>query len=222
MSDTPPPDMSDDQPHLERVDPPGVFRVARVTSSGNWSRRGQLGVVTLVGLVGFLAGVQLGPRQSPPADGPPLPSSTIQGLSSQAPTRSGPVPGTSGFRRTLRPDEIIARFAGGSICTTDMTDTLTQPAPGLGPSPAEIYTAGWTISCPVPAARQESVLDQFTNAIGQSTPGTSWTSSADAHGTTVAAFPYADGAFAGIVTVVASAVAKDLEISLTLQEWVAP
>ena len=180
-------------------------------------------VACVVGAIAFLAGAQLGAGR---ASGVPEPAATPapapSAASSPAPSSGTPslshLQGVSDFAFAFRPQALIAGLPGGTTCITQ-----SGAVPGHGGSAAgRSLVVVWLSSCAMQSSRRASFVDQLFNALERSLPNARANTSRDDHGITVTDFGYRQGASTGSVTLVADAAGRDLVISITLVEPVAP
>jgi hypothetical protein len=172
-------------------------------------------VALIVGAIAFLAGVDFGAGQPPGIARPTASTGSSAASSSRTTFPVAARPGASEFVGTFRPQDVIAGLDGGAACVSHNI-SLTDPAAAEVRSGT--FVRVWATFCPFEVQKRESFLDQLTNAIGQQTPGSSWSSSSDDLGSTVALFPYAQGQFVGMVTLTAGAAGAGFEIGVTLEE----
>ena len=182
-------------------------------------------VACIVGAIAFLAGAQLGAGR---ASGVPEPAATPapapSAASSLAPSSGTPslshLQGVSdfAFAFAFRPQALIAGLPGGTTCITQ-----SGAVPGhSGSAAGRSLVVVWLSACAMQSSRRASFQDQVFHAMERSLPNARANTSRDDHGITVTDFGYRQGASTGSVTLVADAAGRDLVISITLVEPVAP
>jgi hypothetical protein len=181
-------------------------------------------VALVVGVITFLAGVQLGSGHRsdlpPPSALPASPSASpfVTAFPVAAPSLVTAAPGTSEFVRTFRPPEVIAGLAGGTACVTRSGSVPEFTAAGLSRTLFQV----WMTSCSLDTSKRASFLNLLTNAMENKIPTQSWTSFSGERGMTIFYYPYTQGPFVGTVTLPADAAGSGLEIVITIEERLAP
>ncbi len=206
----------------------GVVPVAPVVRDKGLPALPRVVIVALVvGVVAFVAGVQLGSEHRTdlplPSVSPASPSESPSASPSLIASPVTAVPDASEFARTFWPPDVIAGLAGGTTCTNRTVPPGFITGTGSGPTLVRV----WATFCPLGGRERATFLDRLINAVrttavGSGIPSESWGSSSDDRGMTVFYYPYAHGAFVGSVTLAADAVGDGLDIVITLEERPVP
>lgn len=182
-------------------------------------------VALIVGLLTFVAGIQLGSGRTAPTV-TPIPSaiaatspdpdvSPTPFLSSSDPSPQIPVtPGTSELSRSFKPQDAITSVHAGAKCVTHDQSTADLDAESGEP----VFIHIWSSYCPVKAAQRGVFASQVMDAIATAMVASSWSATTDDAGATVALYPYHEGPYRGTVTLSADAAGAGTEIVITLQE----
>jgi hypothetical protein len=207
---------------LEQVHPerPTVFAVAPVRTR---SRVPRLVVIAVaVGVVAFLAGVQVGaagatgpslPTPLPPSFAPapsPAPSPAATPLPTFDP------PGSSSFARAFRPAELVAGLADGAGCVTGSGQKVVPRT--LQEGSRLTFVQHWMTFCPLEEERRQTFVLAVIDALVQQVPSQTYGHSTGAIGAASALFPYAEHPYVGTVALSADAAGMGYEIVITLEE----
>ena len=175
-------------------------------------------VAIVVGLLTFVAGIQLGGGRAAPTVTPSPSSVAAESPSPDlSPTPVPPIarnPGTSDISRSFRPHDAIVSVDGGSACVThdQSTDTLDTGTP--------VHLHTWSTYCPIKRAARAPFIQGVLDAIGATALVSSWSAGINDAGSTVALFPYEEPPFSGTVMLTADAAGSGYEIVITLEERV--
>ena len=182
-------------------------------------------VAVIVGLVTFVAGVQLGAGRAAPvvtvvppsvavaSSGPDV--SPTQGAS---PTPTPPIvldPGTSDFSRSFKPNDTITSLKGGSACVThdESSDALDIGIP--------VYVHSWSTYCTLKKADRAVFIRAVLDALSLTIPVSSASARFDDSGSMVALVSYDQPQLSGTVLLTAGAAGTGYEIVITLDERIA-
>ena len=182
-------------------------------------------VAVIVGLVMFVAGLQLGggrtgpvvtvvrpsvaatssiPDESPAQDASPTPTPPIP-----------PDPGTSDFSRSFKPNDTITSVKGGSACVThdESSDALDIGIP--------VYVHSWSTYCTLKKADRAVFIRAVLDALSRTIAVSSASARFDDSGSMVALFSYDQPQLSGTVLLTAGAAGTGYEIVITLDERIA-
>lgn len=201
---------TNDPEQEDRDERPGVVPVSAVIPGQVKPTLPRVVVVSLlVGIIAFLAGLQLG-RADTAEVAPSTPSPSASPLSA-SPT---PVFEPSDFAISFEPQRLMLGLADGAGCVTHVAG-----APGRdGPQTDRTLVRVWLTSCPIEAKKRGPFLDGLFSAMEEQIPNSTNSSSSDPEGMSIADFAYAQGSSVGTVTLAADAYGSGLVIAITIQE----
>ena len=201
---------------LEQVHPerPTVFAVAPVRTR---SRVPRLVVIAVaVGVVAFLAGIQVGAAGAAEPTPPSAPVATSAPVPVATPLSVFDPPGSSSFARTFRPADLVAGLADGAGCVTGSGQKVVPRTRQDGSRLT--FVQHWMTFCPLGAERRQTFLLAVIDALVQRVPSQTYGHSTSALGSGNALFPYAEYPYVGTVTLSADAAGSGFEIVITLEE----
>jgi hypothetical protein len=224
---------------IDERDDPGaygsvVFPVAPVAARRVVPR--SLLVALVVGGLAFFAGLQVGAWGSadrtrssvtPPVPSPSAaaivvtPSATAapESLATDPPAPAPSTPGSSDFVRGFRPPDLIAGVPGATGCTT--TPGQLEVPRTRRDGPRMTFIRSWMTWCPIPDGERQSFVLGVIDAIVGRAPESTYGFSTAATGSATALLPYAEGPYAGTVTLSADAAGTGLAIAVVLEERLA-
>jgi hypothetical protein len=199
------------------ADRPVVFAVAPVRGKHLLPRA--VVVALAVGVLAFLAGIQVGSGGTAdppgPSEPPPTPSPAI---AATPPPISDP-PGSSAFVRSFQPADLITQLPGGAACVASSGQKEVPRSRRDGPRLT--FIRHWMAFCPIQAERRQSFLLAVIDALVQRVPSETYAFSSGTGGSGDALFPYAEAPYVGSVTLSADAAGPGYEIVVTVEERLA-
>lgn len=220
------PPMPVDELQEENARPSGLFPVAPVVTR-NVVPRGVV-VAIVVGVVGFLAGIQVGAggtaerdRSSvpPPTSHPASPTAEATPAVPATPPPDSAPPGSSAFVRDFAPADLVAGLAGGSECATSSGQ---EEVPRTRRDGSRLtFVRSWMTFCSLEVERRQAFLVALVDGLVDQVPSETYGYSTAVHGSGEALFPYAERPFVGTVTLSAAAAGPGFEIVITLEERLA-
>jgi hypothetical protein len=177
-------------------------------------------LVLVVGLITFVAGLQLGGGRAAPVV-TPVPSTLVlvSPTPEPDPTPAEPIvqgADTSDFSRSFRPQDTIASVTGGSSCVT--RDESTDGADVQVPA----YLHMWSLYCTIKKADRGAFIQAVADALLSKIPLTSGSSQSDEQGSMVAKFVYVETRFEGTVMLTSGPAGSGYGIVITLNEVTYP
>jgi hypothetical protein len=224
---------------IDERDDPGaygsvVFPVAPVAARRALPRT--LLVALVVGGLAFFAGLQVGawgsadrtrasvtrPASSPSATAiaaTPATTAAAEALAAEPAAPAPSPPGSSEFVRDFRLPALIAGVPGATACTT--TPGQLEVPRTRRDGPRMTFVRSWMTWCPVPDGERQSFVLGVIDAIVARSPDAAYGFSTAATGSASALLPYAEGPYAGTVTLSADAAGTGLAIAVVLEERLA-
>lgn len=194
-----------------------VFPVAPVRGTDVLSR--VVLVALAVGVVAFVAGIQVGAGGTADRSRASVPPPTSSPTPPATPSPPSDPPGSSPFVRAFRPPDVIGALPGGATCVTNVGQKEVPRSRRYGPRLT--FVRHWMTFCPLQAERRQSFLLAVIDALVQQVPSETYGYSSSARGAGDALFPYAQDPFVGTVTLSADAAGAGFEIVITLEERLA-
>jgi len=169
----------------------------------------------LVGVIAFVAAVQLGGRQSADsgvalATTPPAPQGSA--ARSSVPQPSPVTAVASRFAIDFQPQALIAALDSGGACASSAASSPVPAGPTL--------TRAWVTSCPLAASNRAAIQDGLMSALAAGIPNSvsGLTRDYKISGMTLLYYLYSDGPFKGTLVMTFATAGNGLVIASTLQE----
>jgi len=174
--------------------------------------------VVLVGVIAFVAGVQVSGRHSSDPVAAMASAAASPATAAGSPPTTAAVanalPDASDFALAFRPLPIIAGLGGGTTCVSGVTGD-----PGVTTAVSRrTLVRTWLTSCPVAPGRRAGFLDALMTALGRAIPSSVSSSTRGYKGMTLVYYLYTTGRFTGAVVLTARGVGGSLEITITLED----